>query len=1075
MAGKAKAKDPLQDQHRADRRDVAKQRARDPGRPFNQMMPYLLAVLAIFFLICLLIPDKTKMGFFGVWTTRILYLVFGRACILLPILLCNIALFWRRDRANGQLLWKSLVSLAVLVVAASLTQLQYKDALIGKSLLEWAKEERGAGAVGSICGNFLFRVLGDLGTRLISTLLLIVLVPFLFGTTPWQLGALCYRYGKRIWNSKRFAPAGQLEQAGEPARPQKPTAQATPEPPPPPQPQPQPQPQPTPEPYLPPEVLARATQPTASTAPAAAPEQPKLGYFERNRFAPTEASDLPPELRSSANTPTARYGADGVSAEPKKKRVVAPTATPYVDNPAPEVPDVRARAGSYTVPRMEPPAQREVNNWVEIKSRDRFAPTAASNLPPDTPRSDTISHVRTVQLPPYREEQTLQTERTVVKTPEPAPVAEAAPTVEATPVVASTPVAQATPVAQGKEAPVAPTAPAAEATPVAEPAPVQEEPSASQDDLATLMRQMLSPEIMEQIDGGASKQETLTPERTVAEPPKKPTERSELEKQMFGNPVQVNEAPVAQHFDRPTPAQREKAPTPPPAQPEKIAPPIPYEFPPSSLLQYYDPPGQENIGEELEQNAARLVKALQNFRVGVKVTDVCRGPTITRYELLPDEGVRVASISRLSDDIALALAAQSIRIEAPIPGKQAVGVEVPNRVVATVGLRELVEGDAFTRSADPLFCALGMDVAGTPIYTNLAEMPHLLVAGATGSGKSVCINVILVSLLMHASPEEVKLILIDPKKVELSSYNGIPHLLIPTVTDPRKAAGALRWATVEMDRRYQLLEDNHVRNIKEYNLLRKSNPQMEKLPMIVIIIDELADLMQTASDDVEGAISRLTQLARAAGMHMIIGTQRPSVDVITGKIKSNIPSRIAFTVSSQIDSRTILDAAGAEKLLGKGDMLYAPTGSLKPVRVQGAFVSNSELQKVITFVQTHSPASYDNEVMAGIERAAEEMDRSRRKDSPAMEEGAGGDISEDEVAMLKECASIAIGEGKISASYLQVKLKIGFQKAKRMICYMEQMGIIGEADGQKPREVLLTESEYQELLMNDEAWSSVQI
>lgn len=1044
---KAKAKDPLQDQGRADRRDVTKQRARDPGRPFNQMMPYLLAVFAVFFLICLLIPDKSKMGVIGIWTTRLLYLTFGRACILLPILLCNIALFFRRDRANGQLLWKCLVSLAVLVVAASLTQLSYRDAIVQKSLLEWAKEERGAGAVGSLCGNLLFRALGALGTRLFSSLVLVVLIPFLFGTTPLRLAKLCYVYAKRFWNSKRFAPvAAQEDTAVQEQRPQKPSPATPP---------------PASEPFLSPDVLARATAQPQPQAQATA-EGAKPGYFDPNRFAPTAASDLPSDLRASANTPTARYGADGV-ASPKQKRVVAPTETPYVDNPAPEVPDVRARAGAYSVPKMEPPAQREVNNWVEVKSRDRFAPTAASDLPPDTPRSDTISHVRTVQLPPYQEPAVLQTERTVVNLATP----EAAPAVAPTPVV--TPMPEAAPVAEPM--PVAEPVAVVEPTPVAAP----EAAPAPQDDLATMMRQILSPEIMQQIDGGMPQAEQLTPQHTVAEPPKKaPAARNEMEKQMFGNPVQVHEAPKVEHFDRPTPAQRQSAPTPAEEQ-VQIAPPIPYAYPPTSLLRYYDPPGEENIKEELEQNAARMVKALQNFRVGAQVTDIFRGPTITRYELLPDEGVRCASIARLSDDIALALAARSIRIEAPIPGKSAVGVEVPNRTPATVGLRELIEADAFTSSPDPLFCVLGKDVAGTPIYANLAKMVHLLVAGATGSGKSVCINVILVSLLMHASPEEVKLILIDPKKVELSSYNGIPHLLIPTVTDPRKAAGALRWATVEMDRRYQLLEDNHVRNIEEYNVLRKSNPNLERLPMIVIIIDELADLMQTASDDVEEAIGRLTQLARAAGMHMIIGTQRPSVDVITGKIKSNIPSRIAFTVSSQVDSRTILDAAGAEKLLGKGDMLYSAYGADKVVRVQGAFVSNGELQKIIDFVKEHSPATYNNEVMAGIERATEEMDRSRRKDSPAVEDGSGAEISEDEVAMLKDCAAIAIDEGKISASYLQVKLKIGFQKAKRMICYMEQLGIIGEADGQKPREVLLSESEYQELLMNDEIWSNVQI
>jgi S-DNA-T family DNA segregation ATPase FtsK/SpoIIIE len=404
-----------------------------------------------------------------------------------------------------------------------------------------------------------------------------------------------------------------------------------------------------------------------------------------------------------------------------------------------------------------------------------------------------------------------------------------------------------------------------------------------------------------------------------------------------------------------------------------------YIFPPVSLLTQGTPPSNVDISEELQTTAKRLVDTLASFRVRTRIVNVSRGPTITRYELAPDEGIRVRQIVNLVDDISLNLATTGVRIEAPIPGKQAVGIEVPNRVVATVYLRELVENPKFTALPSRISVSLGEDVAGEPIYVDISKMPHLLIAGATGMGKSVCINSMIVSLLYKAAPEEVKLILVDPKKVELNIYNGLPHLLVPVVSDPKKAAGALQWAVTEMERRFTLIEEVGMRDLRGYNNITKDDPEKEFLPQIVIIIDELADLMMTAPDDVEESVCRLAQKARAAGMHLIIGTQRPSVDVITGLIKANIPSRIAFTVASQTDSRVIIDIAGAEKLIGRGDMLYAPVGAAKPIRVQGAYVSENEIEEIISFIKNHyGTGEYNADVIDSIEREAAPM-RSDKK------------------------------------------------------------------------------------------------
>ncbi len=422
---------------------------------------------------------------------------------------------------------------------------------------------------------------------------------------------------------------------------------------------------------------------------------------------------------------------------------------------------------------------------------------------------------------------------------------------------------------------------------------------------------------------------------------------------------------------------------------------------------------------------------------------------------------KISKITNLADDIALNLATAGVRIEAPIPNKAAVGIEVPNKNTSVVNMRDLLESSQFLASKSKLSVALGKDIAGNITLADIAKMPHVLIAGATGSGKSVCINSIIISLLYKASPGEVKLLMIDPKVVELGIYNGIPHLLVPVVTDPRKAAGALGWAVTEMLKRYKLFADNNVRDLKAYNKLCARSEEKERLPEIVIIIDELADLMMAAPNEVEDSICRLAQMARAAGMHLVIATQRPSVDVITGIIKANIPSRIAFAVSSQVDSRTILDMGGADKLLGKGDMLFSPVGSAKPIRVQGCFVSDKEVESVVSFVKNREERQqYDEEIMEEIEKQAVTEKNGKR--------GAGAEESDDADEMFPQAVECVVEAGQASTSLLQRKLKLGYARAARIMDEMEQRGIIGPFEGAKPRQVLLSRQQWLEMRANGE-------
>lgn len=491
-----------------------------------------------------------------------------------------------------------------------------------------------------------------------------------------------------------------------------------------------------------------------------------------------------------------------------------------------------------------------------------------------------------------------------------------------------------------------------------------------------------------------------------------------------------------------------------------------YKFPPIDFLSKGDNDVHGDIKGELQDNAVKLVETLRSFNVKVKIENISRGPTITRYELTPEPGTRVSSIRNLVDDIALNLATTGVRIEAPVPGKSAVGIEVPNKKQEMVHLRTLIESPAFTDAKSKLTVCLGEDVAGEPVYFDIAKMPHLLIAGTTGSGKSVCINSIIMSILYKASPDDVKLILIDPKKVELSIYNGIPHLLVPVISETKKAAGALSWAVGEMERRYGLLESVGVRDINTYNKVTKDDPDYAYMDRIVIIIDELADFMMTAPDAVEDSICRIAQKARAAGMHLILGTQRPSTNVITGLIKANIPSRIAFTVSNNTDSRVILDKGGAENLIGKGDMLFSPVGALKIRRVQGAFVTETEVDEVVKYIINMNAdcETYSESVANQIEREAQKCDTgSGKKGASAADEDDG-----DEDPMLDAAIELAIESKKISTSLIQRRLSLGYGRAAKLIDRMESLGYVSAPEGQKPREVLITKQEYMEMRLNND-------
>ena len=528
---------------------------------------------------------------------------------------------------------------------------------------------------------------------------------------------------------------------------------------------------------------------------------------------------------------------------------------------------------------------------------------------------------------------------------------------------------------------------------------------------------------------------------SAPEEPLPPLQTPEQPEKLKKADVQLEAAQIAQQI-----TQQE------PAKPE-------YQFPPVDLLKAGS--GQAHDGtEEMRQNAERLSDTLQSFGIEAHIINVTRGPSVTRYELELQRGVKLSKVTNLADDIALALGASGVRIAA-IPDKiSVVGIEVPNRIVSVVMAREVIDSPEFAKHKSKVSFAVGKDIGGNRIIGDIGKLPHLLIAGTTGSGKSVCMNSLIISLLYKAKPEEVKLIMIDPKMVELGIYNGIPHLLIPVVTDPKKAAGSLQWAVTEMMRRYRMMADAGVRDLESYNKQARmsADDELEPMPQIVVVIDELADLMLVAAKEVEESICRIAQMGRASGIHLVIATQRPSADVITGLMKANIPSRIAFAVASAMESRIILDTAGAEKLVGKGDMLYAPLGQGKPKRVQGCFITDNEVQDVVTFIKDSSEAEYSDSVMAEIDKKAAESGKSGSGSS-------GGTAAETESSdgdeMLPAAVDVILETGQASVSMLQRRLKLGYARAARIMDEMEERGLVGPFEGSKPRQLLITREQWQ--------------
>lgn len=560
------------------------------------------------------------------------------------------------------------------------------------------------------------------------------------------------------------------------------------------------------------------------------------------------------------------------------------------------------------------------------------------------------------------------------------------------------------------------------------------------------------PEAESQPQKDASVPETSAPKAAEPERPENSVKPEIVEVPRPDRPVTPPTAPAPER-----PAMPLKKPA-----PEELNFSDVYTLPPVNLLNPVQKKlTQADIDNEIDRNSRKLVEALQSFGVQTKLVGVSRGPSVTRYELQPAPGVKISKITGLQDDIALNLASAGVRIEAPIPNKSAVGIEVPNKARDTVFFRELVDTTEFKKSFDKkLETVLGKDISGAMVTCNIAKMPHLLIAGTTGSGKSVCVNSIIMSILMKSTPQDVRLIMVDPKKVEFMMYNGIPHLLIPVVTDPKKAAGALAWAVNEMLNRYKQFSDNNVRDFTGFNELAKDpDSGLMKMSHIVIFIDELADLMMASPKDVEDSIVRLAQMARAAGMHLVIATQRPTVNVVTGLIKANIPSRIALMVASQTDSRVILDVSGAEKLLGNGDMLYMPVGLPKPVRVQGCFVSDKEVERVVEFIKQTFQAEYDELVMEEVERQTEMV--ASAQDSKSSGNSDSGDIDTSD-ERLEEAIDFVVESGTCSTSSLQRRLKLGYGRAARLVDIMEEMGIVGPLEGSKPRQVLMTKQEWAE-------------
>ncbi len=1014
------------------------------AKPGHKVLPYVFYALALFVGVSLLLnifcnwqnslvdPTQHWMGIVGYHICYALFGLFGPAVFTLPALLLVLGIYWKQyidnKLATGKIIASVtfIISLAAVIHIFCLTMFPVGERnFTAEALMRHGAEMTGGGLVGGLFGYLLYSLCSFTGSLIIGFFLLAVSLFYLLGMTPQHLWNRIRNY--RRAHGKR-APS-YSEQSAEDAE-----IRAKMD-----------------------EKIRRTTSRQltvddaddfAADAPLGAVRvvQPTGKKSAEDKMAPMPMPRLDPTEEDKLFVPdkiTERMSAMGQEPAPAVYPT-APTQTPTtrqepVVAPAP-APDPALNRDAAVEPifpktaenrqvRRVPKADRDFdlkNIFIDLDDSDERLTKKHAPVPPEVPLSST--------------QRTAAPARPAGATPAARP---AAPTGNAT-------AKPAAPTAR----PAAPTAKPATAAPT----------SAKPDAPKTVQK-----------PAGAPTAPSITaikqPQRGIEQPKdfgltSEEFERLEAQQQ---SPLPKAGAP-AKKAAAPAPAGDKKPAAAKPAT-KPVAPPKPkkYVFPPVSYLQPGEPMTEENRAE-LEQSGRDLAETLRSFHVNIKEAPrYSYGPTVTRYEVTPDAGVRVRTITNLSDDIALALRSSGgVRIEAPIPGTNSVGIEVPNKTRSTIYLRELIESKAFTSSQSKLTACLGSGIAGEPLIFDIAKMPHLLIAGTTGSGKSVCINCIVMSLLYKAKPDEVKLIMIDPKKVEFSIYKNIPHLMAPVVTTPKDAAGALQAAVEEMERRFELFEQVGVRDIKGYNNNTKDDPDMPFLPYIVIIIDELADLMMTARDEVETAICRIAQKARAAGMHLIIGTQRPSADVVTGLIKANVPSRIAFAVKSQVDSRVILDHIGAEALTGRGDMLFVPIGSMRDTRVQGAFVDDKEVERICEFIRaTNGTAEYDEKFISKLKELAAQCGNKGRSGGDFVPSGEdSGDKGAD--SKYADAVRIAIEEKRISTSLLQRKLEIGYSRAAKLIDRMQSEGYVSPPDGSKPRTILITAEEYMEKFIDNQ-------
>ncbi len=981
----------------------------NPSSVGNQLAILLLAVLALFIGLCFAFRDD--MGAIGYGINFAFYGLFGLGALLVPFLLVQMALFWRRDVASGAVKYKYAVAIFVLIffsviahtiyyIAADIPKLTIAGVFSAenlKGLFEKGLEYRGGGFLGGVLASALICAVGYPGTIMFGLIFLAVFVMTLFGLTPSECMQR-YRFYRQRSQSAQQKLRKEQEMRREAAQRQ--------------------------------EQQKRDNTPPPSAKqkkPASAVRKKRSDDIDREIFADDAAFGASSDEKPAEPAPKqpAQGGASTVSAvaqdEDRDEAVLSRRASADAravsdcdEERAPAYEDVSVGGSSYApqAPFDFDEPEEEMPNFVPARRKRKEPMQTPSASPAQKPAQ---------QIPAAPAQKPAQQ----------IPAAPAQKPAQQTPAAPAQEPAQQTPVAPAQK-------------PAQKPLmSVATEPCA-----AVPKEKKPVPAVVPSSPAPIPAASDAEPEKQVADAERRTDEISIRPPEMsVPAPSTTDEEGEDEEM---IPRRRE------------------YEFPPIDLLQ--EKPideKQTDVSAELRENADRIIQTLDSFNVRVNISNVSRGPTITRYEVEPAAGTRVRSILNLLDDIALSLATSGLRSDGIITGKAAIGIEVPNKVTNTVFVRELIEDSRFESAKSKLTASLGMDVSGAPVYLDIAKMPHLLIAGATGQGKSVCINSLLISLLYKARPDEVKLILIDPKKVELNVYNGLPHLLVPVVFEPKKAAGSLHWAVQEMERRFELIEAQHVRNLAQYNAAVADDPNKEKLPQIVIIIDELADLMMSAPDDVETSICRLAQKARAAGMHLIIGTQRPSTDVITGLIKANIPSRIAFTVSNQIDSRIIIDTQGAEKLIGKGDMLFSPVGSSKPIRVQGSFVSETEIENIIDFIKEQSrDCSYSDEVIKEIEKAAATCGQKKKGGAQQSAPLDPNDIAEENDPMLDSAIELAVEEGKISTSLIQRRLSLGYGRAAKLIDVMEHKGIVSPPDGQRPRKVLISREQYLEMRMN---------